>query len=188
MRRQSALVLALLVAATAGCGAEPPDPPDAARIGPPFGRTEASFPRAGITLLTPTGWRRTDGTAPLVTTVTTGAATIAVWRYPRTEPLPADHDALVAAKGALVSAVQGRDPSFAVRRAKLLKVDGRRAVQVLGTGRIEGVQRTIRSTHVFADGAEIVIDSYAPPQDFARVDGQVFRDLLRTVRIARATT
>lgn len=41
----------------------------------------------------------------------------------------------------------------------------------------------VRSTHVYADGAEIVVDAFAPERDFRRVDAQVFRGVLRSLHI-----
>jgi hypothetical protein len=41
----------------------------------------------------------------------------------------------------------------------------------------------VRSTHVYAKGAEYVIDAYVAPRDFANVDRVVFRPLVRSVKI-----
>ncbi len=44
----------------------------------------------------------------------------------------------------------------------------------------------VRSTHVYAEGAEIVVDAFAPEKDFRRVDEQVFRPLLKSLKIGKA--
>jgi hypothetical protein len=36
---------------------------------------------------------------------------------------------------------------------------------------------------VYAHGAELVLDAYAPPAEFARVDRTVFRPLLRSLTV-----
>jgi hypothetical protein len=46
----------------------------------------------------------------------------------------------------------------------------------------------VRSTHLFDRGTEIVIDAYAPPGDFARVDRSVFQPLIRSVRLRAPTS
>jgi hypothetical protein len=58
-------------------------------------------------------------------------------------------------------------------------------VQLRGTETVVGRPRTVRSTHVYAQRAEIVVDAFAPDQDFRRVDAQVFRDVLRSLRIGK---
>ena len=128
-------------------------------------------------------WRRQKGKAPLVYAVQTGQATLALWRYPRTEQLPQTHSALVDAKEALVAQIRKRDSTFKVSKAKLLHVGPKRAVQVLGTGSIAGNRRTIRSTHIYTQKAEFVVDAYAPPTVFDRVDKQVFAPVLDSLEI-----
>jgi hypothetical protein len=43
----------------------------------------------------------------------------------------------------------------------------------------------VRSTHLYAYGAELVVDAYAPPGEFARVDRRVFGPMLRSLRVQR---
>jgi hypothetical protein len=142
------------------------------------------YPNAGIRFAAPEGWKTQPGEQPLVATVRQGESIVAVWRYPRTgEQLPVNHAALQRAKLALVDAIHRRDTTFALDRAKLLHVGPERAVQVLGAGRVSDARRTIRSTHIYAQGAEFVIDEYAPTVIFARVDREVFTPLLDSVKI-----
>jgi hypothetical protein len=133
----------------------------------------------------PQDWRRQAGKAPLVAAVQTGQATIAVWRYPRDEQLPVTHGGLQTAKDALVAQIKKRDPSFKVRRAKLLHVGPKRAVQVLGVGTINGSPRMIRSTHIYTEKSEYVVDAYAPQTVFARVDKGVFAPVLESLEISK---
>jgi len=183
--RRTLAVAALTVFALAGCGTKPPPRPDTSTPGPPLGFNHTDFGASGLVIDVPGGWRRDDGAAPLVATLQAGSATIALWRYPRAEPLPTTHAALSTAKGALVAAIVQRDPTFTVARTKLLHVGGKRAIQVIGTGRLAGQPRTIRSTHVYSHGAEIVVDQYAPADVFARVDRETFVPVLRSLRVGK---
>jgi hypothetical protein len=186
-RRTSLIALASL-ALFAGCGSDKAEAPKVTQVKPPSGVVPVSVPEAGVKFSAPDGWRRQKGKAPLVYAVQTGQATLALWRYPRTEQLPTTHKALSAAKSALISQIRKRDKTFKVSKAKLLHVGPKRAVQVLGTGAIAGNRRTIRSTHIYTQRAEFVVDAYAPPTVFDRVDKQVFAPLLESLEIAKPKT
>jgi hypothetical protein len=41
----------------------------------------------------------------------------------------------------------------------------------------------VRSTHVFAKGAEFVVDAYAAPRDFALIDRTIFQPLVKSLKI-----
>src|SRR3954466_2469935 len=157
------LPVSLAVLALAGCGSSKDDTPDPGAIPVGGGRVTVRYPEAGVRFRAPQDWRRQAGKAPLVAAVQTGQATIAVWRYPRSEQLPVTHNSLGAAKEALVAQIKKRDQSFEVQKAKLLHVGPKRAVQVLGLGTINGSKRMIRSTHIYTEKAEYVVDAYAPP-------------------------
>lgn len=180
--RQIAPLIAVLV--LAGCGNERTPPPDVNTPGPPIGAAQARYPEHGISFLAPGGWRLTPGTAPLVVTAQTGQATLAVWRYPRTEPLPRTSAHLRAARAALVAEAQRRDPTFKLEKGSVIRVAGAPAVQLRATETINGLPRKVRSTHVYTRGAEIVLDAYTTAEHFDRVDQQVFRPVLRTLKIA----
>jgi hypothetical protein len=125
---------------------------------------------------------------PAVVTIATGEATIGIFRYPRTETLPRTKAQLDAAATALVAAAKARDPTFTEIKRARLQVDGRPAVQIRGTETIDGQPRTVRTTHIYAFGAELVVDAYAPEKDFRRVDTEVFRPLLAALRIRAPKT
>jgi hypothetical protein len=180
-----AAAVAAVALALGGCGNSRQAAPDVATPGPAFGSETASYPKAGLTLRrAPAGWARIAGEAPAVVTIATGQATIGIFRYPRTEPLPQTEEQLDAAATALVAAAKARDPTFKEIKRARLKVDGHPAVQIRGTETIDGQPRTVRTTHVYAFGAETVIDAFAPEKDFRRVDSEVFRPLLATARLA----
>jgi hypothetical protein len=179
------MLLTLPVLVFAGCGSDKEKAPDTSSIPTGGGTVVVKYPAAGVAFRAPEGWRRQAGKAPLVAAVQTGQATIAVWRYPRDEQLPVTHSGLKAAKEALVGQIQKRDPSFKVEKAKLLHVGPKRAVQVLGRGTINGNPRMIRSTHIYTQKSEYVVDAYAPETVFNRVDRGVFAPVLESLEISK---
>ncbi len=179
----SALALGVSTLLGAGCGNDRTFPPDVMTPGPPLGTNAQSYDAAGLALEAPAGWSVQPGEPPLVATIATGQAAISIFRYPRTEPLPKTPAALDAAAAALADGARQRDPTFAELKRARLRVDGRPAVVVRGTETIAGQPRTVRSTHVYAFGGEIVVDAVAPAEDFKRVDAEAFRPLVRSLRL-----
>ncbi len=111
------------------------------------------------------------------------SAVVAVWRYPRTETLPANRAQLKAAEERLLERVKERDPTFTVSSTELTTVDEAQAIEVLGQQTIAGLRFDVRSMHVFSDGAEVVVDAYAPPDFFADVDRTVFAPLVDSLEL-----
>jgi hypothetical protein len=168
----------------AGCGNSRTAPPDLSVALPPAGFTRASFPSTGLSLRTPANWEVQPGSPPLVVAVRSGLASVAVWRYPRTQTLPRSSADLRRALRRLVAAVRARDATFRLASAGVVAVAHRGAIQLRGLETIDGQRREVRSTHVYAHGAEVVIDAYAPPSQFRRVDRQVFHPLLRGLKVS----
>jgi hypothetical protein len=139
-----------------------------------------------VRFLAPKGWLVNEGEGTQVYTISTGEATIAIYRYPRTEQTPRTRTQLDQAADLLVGAAKARDSTFTELKRGRLKVDGHPAVQLRGTETIVGRPRMVRSTHVYTRRAEIVVDAFAPAKDFRRVDEQVFRPLLKSLKIARS--
>jgi hypothetical protein len=113
---------------------------------------------------------------------------VAVWRYPRMEPAPVTPAALGQARDELVKAARARDHTVKVIRALVTRFDGHDAVELAALEHVAGRSTRVRSIHVFAFGAEIVLDTYAPVSAFHTVDHAVFSPLKRSLRIARART
>jgi hypothetical protein len=185
MRPPLTAVAALAVPlALAGCGNERTPAPDTATPLTPQGSALVRYPQAGVRFATPGRWDRAAGQAPLVATVTSGRATVAVWRFPRAEPLPSSAQDLRRARRTLLAAARARDPSFRSQRITTRRVGDLRAIEVRGTGTVEGQARAVRSLHVYGFDGEVVVDALAPPDQFGRVDREVFGPLLRSVRLS----
>jgi len=171
-------------ALTAGCGRDRLEPPDPARPASALDPAERRYPAAGLRFEAPDDLTFDAGQAPLVASTASGSASIAIWRYPRTEPLPRSEAALDAAADALVDAIKRRDPSFEqVGEVRRVRVDGARGLEVLGTQRVLGRVRRVRSTHLYAKQAEVVVDAYSAPRDFAGADRALFGPLVDSLKI-----
>ena len=176
---------ALLATSSAGCGNDRVKPSNVATPGPPIGHFDVSYPKFGIEFTAPQGWHVTEGSGPLVTTVQTGQATVAIWRYPREEPLPATAAAMRRARKELIAAAKRRDRTFKVGTSRILRIRHAPAIQLVGRENVGSSRHRVRSTHIFAHGAEVVVDSYAPPKYFQRVDKQVFKPLLKSLKVSK---
>lgn len=177
------LIAALVALVTSGCGRERIAPPDTVRPAAPIGTGAEAFPKDGLFLERPGNWPFRPGRPPLVASASNGTATVALWRYLRSEPLPRQTDALEDAQEALEEAVKARDPTFELERSSRVKVDGAPAIELRGTETIAGRKRRVRSTHVYAKEAEVVLDAYAAPEDFDRVDREVFDPIVGSLKI-----
>jgi len=179
-------VLLLVAAALGACGEHRTPPPV---LTDPIGRSAGTqtlrYPAAGLVLRVPRGWYVVPGTPPMVMTATSGLAVVTVWRYPRTEPLPRTRRALRLALNGLLGAVRARDSTFRLESSKVLSLAHRPAVQVVGEETVDGQPRRVRSEHIYAFGAETVIDALAPVGQFRAVNQQVFVRMLRGVRVGR---
>jgi hypothetical protein len=172
-----------LAASAAGCGRDRLAVPDVERPAAPGAVKPLSMPKAGLSLRVPSAWHFEPGGDPLVTVGGSGTAVVAVWRYPRAEPLPRTRAELTTARKELERAVKTRDQSFELESARIIRVDGAPAIQLLGRQTVGGQPRRVRSTHAYAEGAEIVVDAYAADADFATVDSGVLRPLVRSLSI-----
>lgn len=183
--RRIAIVVSLS-ALLAGCGNERTPVPDLGVVPAPKAFRDAFFDEQGVRFRAPTNWRVLPGEAPHVATVAIGTAQIGVWRYPRSEPLPETRAQLNAAREALVAQIESRDATFNLTSTRLVMKPGIRAVEVIGTGANltnPAAQRSMRSLHAYGHGAEVVVDAFAPPRDFARIDDQTFGPVTRSLRL-----
>jgi hypothetical protein len=179
----AAVPLALAALAVTGCGATRQRAPDTATAQAPGGTTSVELAGSGVRLHVPRSWARTRGVAPELLGLSSGRATVTLWRYRRTQPLPRSPAALRQATRDLLAATRARDPTFAPSSAGRTRVDGRPAVEVRGTATIAGQQRRVRSVHVYAFGAELVVDAVVEPAQNARVGREVVAPLVRSLRL-----
>jgi len=170
----------------AGCGNERTPPPDIGVIRAPGGFRTVQFPRAGLSLDAPRKWLQSAGDGHRVATLSAGEGQIAIWRYPRSEPLPQTRAQLHATRKSLIAQVKARDPTFDLMSSRLVLRRGLRAVELVGVGTLQGVRRSIRSLHAYGHKAELVVDAFAPTKDFPRVDEQTFRPVLRSTKLRAA--
>jgi hypothetical protein len=124
-------------------------------------------------------------TGPLVAVISSGQAIISLWRYARAEGLPTTNRQLQKSYRRLVAAALRRQPHVHVIGASLREVDGRPSVELDATEPIGSGLRRVRSLHVFIHGAELVVEAYAPPVSFDRVNRQVFGPVLRSLVLLR---
>jgi len=169
--------------AIAGCGDSRGKPPDLSTPATPDGFTHTAFPAAGLRFSVPRDWRTIAGTSPQVVILQSGLATVAVWRYRRDGRLPHSRAALKGALRSLVAITAVRDPTFRRLGAAVVDVAHHAAIQVRGLETIDGLPREVRSTHLFVNRSEVVVDAFAPPGMFASVDAHVFHPLLRSLRV-----
>jgi hypothetical protein len=174
-----ALTAAAVAALAAGCGGDnSPKTTTTARA------SASAYPAQGISFKAPTGWTVDGGNGNLVATAQAGQATVAVWRYPRSQKLPKTKAELRAARDALLKASRRRDVTFEEIKTAPTTVAGQPAVQIRAREHIAGQPRTVRSTHIYAHGAEIVVDAYADADSFRQTDADVFRPLLRSLHVS----
>lgn len=168
-----------------GCGNSRTPAPPTGLIPAPNAFRDLTYPAAGVFLKAPANWREVRGTDPQLATIAVGDAQIALWRYPRTEPLPQTRSQLHAARQALVAQIESRDSTFELTSSRLVLKPGLRAVEIVGQATNQGQRRAVRSLHAYGHGAEVVVDAFAPPKDFARVDEQTFARVARSLRLRK---
>ncbi len=175
MPRAVKLMLAALGALVlAGCGNSRTPVPPVSAPARPGGAQTLSYPAAGVRFTAPSNWAAVPQHSPLVAVVTSGQAVVAVWRYADAAPAPSTPTALAAARDRLIGAARARDPRLKLIRVSTTRADDVPEIELDAIEHIGGRTRRVRSTHLFAYGAEIVLDEYAPPNLFGAVDRQVF--------------
>jgi hypothetical protein len=173
----------LLVTILVGCGNSRTAAPSLTRPALPRGFIKVSYWRAGISFRAPRNWTVTYGQSQPLLTVSSGSAVVAVWRYERPGRVSSIDTALAQARDALISKERATDPGLQVIRSQLVTLAGAPAVILDADEQIASRQRRVRSIHLFASGAEVVIDEYAPLGVFDVVDHAVFSPLKRSLAL-----
>jgi hypothetical protein len=168
--------------AVAGCGSDDPEPAATTTVATP---QRVAYSQYGIAFRPESTWAVNGGVRPHISTVSSGAASAAIWRFPRKERLPKERVELREAMKSLVRSSRRRDPTFRRIEGHTLRVGGEPALEIRATGRVGGRQRAMRIVHIYAHGAEIVVDGWTVPTDLARADRALFDPLLRRLRITR---
>ncbi|MGI8623171.1 MAG: hypothetical protein ACR2NB_06720 [Solirubrobacteraceae bacterium] len=181
MRRLAGILC--VAAGLSGCGNARTRPPDIRHPDAPLGTRPYDYKQAGVAFTAPANWQELAPAAALVGGVRNKTATVAVWRYPRSEPLPSGRADLEKVRGLLVGRVKLRDPAFVVRTSRIRRRGGARGIELVGRQTIAGLPYDVRSEHLFKAGAEVVVDAYAPRAEFRRVDRTVFKPLLRSLKV-----
>jgi hypothetical protein len=179
------IALAAVALLAAGCGEQRTPTPDVQHPDAPNGFKTLAPQGTGIVYSHPTNWTALPARLPFIGGARSKTATLAVWRYPRTEPLPHGQAALEAAKTRLIEAAVKRNPTFTVQSSEVKRIGGAPGIELTGTQTVAGYPFQVRSAHLFKFGAEVVVDAYAPPEDFPRVDETVFRPVLEQLRLRR---
>jgi hypothetical protein len=180
------LLVGCSVLLVAGCGNSRTPVPDASVPAAPAGFRTLRLTHAAVSLVTPRNWTVTGQSAPLVLTLNSGPAVVALWRFARAAPPPASGADLASTRTALIKAVRTRDRTLTLLSSRLVRIDGARAVQLQARERIGGQLRRVSSTHVYVSGAELVLDEYAPPAQFATVERSVFAPIRRSLALLPA--
>lgn len=179
LRALTVVAVSALTFSVAACGSDSSD-----NTAAPSAADSGAFPKQGVSFTPPSDWSVNEGKGHLVATAQAGSATVAVWRYPRSETLPASKLQLQAARDALLGLSKKRDATFEQIKTAATTIARQPAVQIRAREHIAGQPRTVRSTHIYAHGAEYVIDAYADADSFRAVDAKVFRPLLRSLHVS----
>lgn len=174
-------LLALAAVATAACGNARTPAPSLTRPAAPDGFRMLAYPSANLRFDAPRNWIVSNGRPPLLATVTSATATVALWRYLR--PRSAVHlvSQLAQAKAALIASARLQEPGLHVIRAQTTRIAGVPAVVLDAVERIGGSLRRVCSIHLYAPALELVVEEYAPPAIFDGVDRAVFSPLKRSL-------
>ncbi|MGI8750524.1 MAG: hypothetical protein ACR2J6_08260 [Thermoleophilaceae bacterium] len=124
-----------------------------------------------------------DDRPPAVFRATLGQPFVSCYAYLRKEQLPRDARELDAARTRLSRAVRRRDPGYRLEGSRVTRVDGARAVELLGRQTLSGRRVTVRSLHVFKGQAEYVIEIVAPSGGFSPFDRRVTPLVKRTLTV-----
>jgi hypothetical protein len=181
-------VLCALPIVAVGCGNSRTPVPSLTAPSSPHGFRTVNYDRADrISLTVPADWTAVKAKAPLLGTVSSGAATIALWRYQRAKPLARNRASLESALKAIEDAARAKDPSLHEIRSAVTKADGKPAVELDVIERVGSQIRRVRSLHVYSGATELVLEEYAPSALFHSVDHTVFSPVRRSLKFAAAS-
>jgi hypothetical protein len=176
------MIALVLAAAVAGCGAEKAATPSTI-LAADAPLQELTYKRAGMTVSVPRAMSVVDRKSPAVFRATLGEWYVSGLAYKRKEQLPRNDRELRAARRRLVREVRRRDRGFRVVSTRTTRVDGARAVELVGDQEISGRRLRIRSLHVYKGGAEYLLEMAAPVAEFVTLDANVFDRVARSLKV-----
>ncbi len=186
MPPRSILVAALVagVLPLAGCSDSRP-PVATGQLTPSSKARTYDFPRAGLKLDLPRNMQVNRlPRLPAVFRAGLAQPFVSAYAYRRSEQVPRNARELRAARRRLVRTTRGRDRGYRLERSRTAKVDGARAIELLGEQTLGRTRLRIRSVHVYRGGAEYVIEVAAPRRQFARFDAAVWPLISRTLDVS----
>jgi hypothetical protein len=181
--RQLVLPSLLCALALAACGYERAEAPEI-RVASDAPLDRLEFPRYGVVVSVPRSLPLQRRPRPEVFRLYLGEPFASMFAYRRRERIPRRPAELAAARRRLIREVKERDPGFEVRTSRLTEVAGGKTVELIGDQTISRGRLRTRSVHVYKGNAEYVIELLAPVREFERSDREVFRPLLRSLRLS----
>lgn len=175
------LTLALAAVVLGGCGIGRVNPPNLNTPATPNRFRLLRYPAAGVELRAPANWTVIGQKPPLVAVIASGPAVISLWRYPRSGAALNAPAQLRGAMRSLVHNARARDPTLKIAATGLTHAGADGAVIIEGYEQVAHQRRRVRSEHVYASGAELVLDEYAPPKQFPSVDRRVFSPVRKSL-------
>jgi hypothetical protein len=171
--------LSLLV--VAGCGTERrATPPEVAAV--PEGTKTLTALDGDVVLRYPENWAKLEVTPPAAAEIGSGGAALTVWAY-RAAAVVENRPQARAALDALVESLGRRARSVRVDDSRVTEVAGSEAVELLGESVISGRRVGFRSVHVYKGAGEYVIDAYSTPEQFDRVNNEVFGPVIGSISL-----
>lgn len=172
----------------AGCGTKPLSPPDPEKVREPGRGSTVTDPRTKLRFSVPVNWVKRIRQNPGIVRITSGAADVSGWAYPRAEKLPVTRTELETARDALIQRAEERNRSFKLASSEITQIKGAPAVELRGTQTILGRRIETRSVHIYRGFGEYVFEALAPASDFATADRKVLEPLLNSLDFSNAPT
>jgi hypothetical protein len=180
--RRAIPALLVLALAAAGCGAERGESV-AFEVTEPGSFKTNRFADVGLSVSLPADGGVTKRDPPGVFRSSLGSAYVAVFAYRRKEPIPKNDGELRQAQRRLLRAIGERSDTWKLIRARRTRVDGARAIELLGDQTVSRGRLRGRSLHVYRGTGEYVIELEAPVGDFRAADERIFRQVLRSLKL-----
>ncbi len=183
MCRPAASVLALALALLAGCGNDRIESGSLFDVRGGDATQSLRYPDAGLTVSVPKEFSVKPSVAPQLFRASLNEAFVSSFAYRRREQLPKSRADLRTARRRLVAAAKKRDKTFRLRNARLTKVAGAPAIELLGDQTIFMGRLRIRSLHLYKGNGEYVVELAAPRAAFRRLDRASFPGIRNSLKV-----